>query len=140
MSEHPSLPVHGYRPQNQGAVDLANRAKEIEALALAYLEELDRLSWRTELRSQHVPGAPGVVAKNETVRTGITDPRMIAIARTNIQTGFMWAVRAIFQPEPTPLPEELIVAESTYYQRGNPPEPARPAARAGGPKDGIPQG
>lgn len=29
----------------------------------------------------------------------ITNPRMVSIARTNLQQGFMWLVRSVFQPE-----------------------------------------
>jgi hypothetical protein len=140
VSEHLTLPVHGYRPQGQGAVDLANRAKELEALVITFLNELDHMAYRSELISEHVPGAPGVVARRHQVQTGVVDPRGLAIARTQIETAFMWMVRSVFQPTPAALPEEVTVDEITYAKRGDAPDPGRSPARSGGPKDGVPQG
>lgn len=34
-----------------------------------------------------------------------TDKRAVAIARTDIQTGFMWMVRSIFKPQRIELPD-----------------------------------
>jgi hypothetical protein len=79
-TEHEGLPVKGYRPQTQSNVDIANRGKELEERALRWIEEV---------------GA-----------TDGMDPRMAAIAKTNVQQGFMWAVRAIFQPARLNLPED----------------------------------
>jgi len=64
--------VQGYRTHSQEEIDLVNRIKAVEA-------EVARV-W------QDVQERPA------------TDGRMAAIARTEIETGFMWLVRSIFQP------------------------------------------
>lgn len=66
--------VVGYREQPAGAVDLVNMIKGYEN-ALGDL--------LATVQDDDVP----------------TDPRLIALARTNLQQGFMWLVRAVFQPE-----------------------------------------
>lgn len=75
---HNPMPVAGYTQQSQSYVDLANEGKELEE---RYLRWLDK-----------------VVAQNA------TDQRCAAEARTCIQTGAMWAIRAIFKPQRIKLP------------------------------------
>lgn len=78
MSEEIKQPgpdtVTGYREQPEGAVDLVNLIKGYEG-AIGDLLAI--------VSDDPVP----------------TDPRLIALARTNLQQGFMWLVRAVFQPE-----------------------------------------
>lgn len=69
---HQPMPVRGYQPQSDENVKLVNEGKAIEAQYIAYLEKLAQL--------------------------GRTDKRMIALAKTNVQQGCMWAYRAVFQP------------------------------------------
>lgn len=51
------------------------------------------------------PQTPGVVqgyrthTQDEIDQRPATDKRMAAIARTNIEDGFMWLVRSIFKPD-----------------------------------------
>lgn len=78
--EHDGLPVKGYRPQSQERVDLANACKVVEEESLRLLETLEQ---RMDV-----------------------DHRCLAVARTNMQQGWMWAVRGIFQPERVKLPED----------------------------------
>ena len=78
--EHKPLPVSGYTAQSEENVGMANLMKEIEE---RYLRMLDTLESVPEF-----------------------DKRMIALARTHIQTGAMWAVRSIFQPKRIKLPED----------------------------------
>ena len=73
--EHPGLPVPGYKPQPQENIDLVAEGKLIEEIALRFLDQLEAL-----------------------VPTGHVDARMVALARTHIQTGWMWAARSVFQP------------------------------------------
>lgn len=75
------LPVSGYTSQSTANVNLANELKEAEE---RYLRLLDRLS------------------------TLGYDGRSIAEARTCINTGAMWAVRAIFQPKRIALPGDDV--------------------------------
>lgn len=75
---HKAMPVSGYTPQSQEAIDLANEGKAIEE---QYLRWLDKLASDSNC-----------------------DPRHVALARTNIQQGAMWAIRSIFQPKRVPLP------------------------------------
>lgn len=65
--------ISGYRELTQQEVDAMNRIK-------AKAEEVGMLI--DALRD-----APGI------------DQRALAIAKTELQTGFMWAVRAVAQPE-----------------------------------------
>lgn len=80
MTENAPLPVKGYTGQSNDNVALANRLKEAEE---RYLRELDLLAAIPTL-----------------------DQRMVALARTNMQTAAMWAVRSIFQPTRIKLPED----------------------------------
>lgn len=73
MTNHLGLPVAGYRAQSESNVALVNQAKRLEEQVLRHL---DRLAENPE-----------------------TDKRWAAIARTNIEQGFMAANRAVFKPE-----------------------------------------
>ncbi|WP_445505021.1 Acb2/Tad1 domain-containing protein [Microvirga sp. G4-2] len=88
MTDHKPMPVSGYKPQKQAAIDLANEGKALEERVLRYLDRLQR-----------IPPA----ATSEAVDI---DQRMVALGRTNIQQGFMWAIRSIFQPGRVSLPED----------------------------------
>ena len=72
MSEHKSLPVSGYRPQAQSAVDLVNANKAAEETCLRMLD---------------------VLAQDPN-----TDKRWLAIGRTAIENGWMAVNRAVFKP------------------------------------------
>lgn len=74
------LPVKGYTGQSNDNVALANRLKEAEERYLRELDELDTF--------------PN------------TDKRLVALARTHMQTAAMWAVRSVFQPTRIKLPED----------------------------------
>lgn len=78
--EHKPLPVAGYVPQSDDKIALANEGKELEGRYLRWLEKLEKLP--------------------------DTDKRFIAIGKTNIQQGAMWASRSIFQPTRIKLPED----------------------------------
>lgn len=80
---HQPIPVKGYSAQLQSSVDLANEGKELEE---RYLRWIDKL------------------ATNPTV--DLERDRYLALARTNIQAGAMWAVRSIFMPQRVKLPED----------------------------------
>lgn len=79
-AKHNGLPVSGYRPQNQMAVDLVNRNKANEERQLR-LMDADKAD-------------PSV------------DGRWLAIARTQMEQAFMAWNRAIFQPQRVGLPED----------------------------------
>ena len=72
MAEHQGLPVAGYRPQPQEAVNAVNANKQVEEAVLMLLDEL----------------------KGKDV-----DQRWLSIGRTHIEQGFMAINRAIFKPE-----------------------------------------
>jgi len=70
------LPVHGYKPQNQDAIDQINRNKEIEEVVL-------RLCDRMKVgRDEYSP----------------FDQRWLSIAVTHFEQGFMALNRAISKP------------------------------------------
>lgn len=78
MSQHEGLPVSGYRPQSTAAVAKVNASKVIEETVLRFLDELGYDS--------------------------SIDKRWLAIARTDIEKGFMAVNRAVFQPARVELP------------------------------------
>lgn len=77
-------PVAGYRPQTEAAVALVNGFKEDEE---RLLRKLDQLSG-----------------------TDAIDGRWLAIARTNLEQGFMALNRSVFQPQRVRLPDDEIAA------------------------------
>ena len=85
MTTHAGLPVAGYQPQSDDKVLLANEGKALEE---RYLRWLDKLGDHTDGPSP------------------VCDARFIALARTHIQTGAMFAIRSIFQPTRIALPED----------------------------------
>jgi hypothetical protein len=72
MTDHQALPVQGYKPQSQGAVDQVNLNKTMEE---EILRRLDAMKAWTDI-----------------------DQRWLAIGRTHIEQGFMAMNRAIFMP------------------------------------------
>ena len=78
MSEHKGLPVEGYRPQAQSAVDLVNANKALEEQCLRVIDALQ--------------------ARDD------TDKRWLAIGRTAIENGWMAVNRAVFKPSRAKLP------------------------------------
>ena len=79
MTDHKALPVKGYTEQSDANIKTVNDNKKIEERVL---RQLDRMTEDKNL-----------------------DQRMIALARTNVQEAFMWANRAVFQPERIDLDE-----------------------------------
>lgn len=69
---HEPMPVDGYTKQSQASIDLVNRNKHIEELVLRRIDELRGLG---------------------------ADARLCAMAKTQIEIGFMCLNRAIFMPE-----------------------------------------
>lgn len=72
MSDHTGLPVSGYRPQTNEAVEMVNMNKRDEEKILQAIDQY---------------------AMNPDV-----DKRWLAIAKTNIEQGFMALNRSIFKP------------------------------------------
>ena len=77
--EHLGLPVAGYRPQNQIAVDVVNENKHKEEKLLRLIDAL---------RNEQTLGGQSIQV----------DQRWLSIAKTHIEQGFMALNRAIFQP------------------------------------------
>lgn len=69
---HEGLPVAGYRPQSQAAVDRVNAFKQAEE---ALLRQLDDLKADPDI-----------------------DQRWLAIGRTGLETAFMAINRSVFRP------------------------------------------
>jgi len=72
MEEHNGLPVQGYRSQSTSNVDLVNKNKVKEE---EILRTIDELKENTEV-----------------------DQRWLAIAKTQLEQGFMALNRSIFKP------------------------------------------
>lgn len=82
--KHTDEAVIGYTPQPQYKVDLVNQNKVLEGYVLDQIGKL----------TDHARISPIDV-----------DGRMVAIAKTQIEQGFMWLNRAIFQPKPSYVPD-----------------------------------
>lgn len=89
VKEHAGLPVAGYRKQPQRAVDLVNENKEAEERLLRLIDDLGN-------------------GRSPTGELFAADPRWLAIARTDLEKGFMALNRAIFKPARVILPEDDI--------------------------------
>lgn len=77
---HDGLPVAGYKPQNQKAVDEVNINKRLEELVLRRLDDL-----KTGINTGQTPLE--------------VDGRWLSVGRTHIEQAFMAINRAIFKPE-----------------------------------------
>lgn len=78
--QHEGLPVAGYRPQSDRTVTRVNENKQAEERILRTLDELGECD--------------------------DVDKRWLAIARTQIEQGFMALNRAVFRPSRVLLPED----------------------------------
>ena len=87
MTDHKPLPVSGYKPQSQATVDLVNKNKQLEEIALRQLDLLATLT--------AVNGEPITI-----------DKRWLAIGRTHLEQAFMAVNRSVFQPQRVKLPED----------------------------------
>lgn len=79
MTEHAGLPVAGYQKQSDVAVNQVNRIKHAEEKILRIIDGLE----------------------NEQSSEGeilVADRRWLAIARTDLEKGFMALNRSIFKP------------------------------------------
>ena len=83
------LPVKGYKPQSDAAIELVNQNKVTEEKLLRQIDYLMQHS-RAEHLEEH----------------WLADRRWLAIARTHIEQGFMALNRAIFRPQRVELDED----------------------------------
>lgn len=81
MTDHVGLPVEGYRPQNEDAVQRVNANKRHEEEILRALDAMKT---------------------NPSV-----DQRWLAIGRTHLEEGFMAVNRSIFRPGRVTLPGDV---------------------------------
>ena len=82
MTKIAGLPVSGYRPQSQAALDTVNAAKEMEEHVLRLLDEF---------------------AEDATLEP---DRRWLALGRSHIEQGFMAVNRSVFKPQRVAIAEE----------------------------------
>ena len=87
--------ISGYRDLNQEEIDLMNEAKQLEAKCLAFRSHVEKKLINKALSKQ---------SEKERYRNAQAS-RWIAMARTDLETGFMALVRAIAQPQPTEIKE-----------------------------------
>lgn len=90
------MPVKGYTSQSTSNIDLVNEGKELEERVLRYLDKIASIAVDREPRT----------AGGERLGSKI-DMRCLALGRTNIQDGFMWTIRSIFNPQRISLPEDV---------------------------------
>ena len=65
--------IKGYRDLSQAEIDAMNKGKELAALVGEWIDSLQ-------------------------VQGTALDQRAVALGKTNLQQGFMWAIRGIAQP------------------------------------------
>lgn len=94
--------IKGYRDLSQLEIDLMNELKSIEAQICAP-EAYESIKLRY-CQALHKAGFEGfeMAQKLNTFEANWQN------AHTFLQTGFMWAVRAIAQPQPTKAPEKIV--------------------------------
>ena len=78
MTDHKGLPVSGYRAQPDVAVNAVNKNKQIEEKILRLIDDLE---------NEQLGG-----------ESFQADRRWLAIAKTDLEMGFMALNRAIFKP------------------------------------------
>jgi hypothetical protein len=88
MTKHEGLPVAGYTTQSGDRVAIVNQNKQLEERVL---RQIDRIAGRS---------------KTGTLDASEFDQRWVAIAKTQIEQGFMALNRAVFQPQRVALPED----------------------------------
>lgn len=82
MTDHKGLPVAGYAPtQSSEAVALVNEGKQLE-------ERVRR--WFDKIGSNNPRNLPGAGPSH--------NPRLLVIARTNLELGMAMAYKSVFQP------------------------------------------
>ena len=65
--------IKGYRDLSQTEIDLMNEGKELAILCGEFVDKL--------------------------LATDSTDKRSVALGKTNLQQGFMWAIRGVAKPD-----------------------------------------
>lgn len=87
--------ISGYRDLTQDEIDTINEAKEIEALVLKFHQKVGSRLYQQDYDA--------MVTQDAAEKQRLEDAqafRWHAIARTEIEQGFMALVRAIAQPQP----------------------------------------
>lgn len=92
MTNHDGLSVAGYKAQSPENVALVNENKILEERVLRQIDKMNKFNMDQEEK--------GIG------RSGQYDPRMMALARTQVQEAFMWLNRAVMQPDRIKLPED----------------------------------
>lgn len=78
--------IKGYRDLTKEEIDMINEAKELAERARDLVERVAKLP-------------PTPLNEGDAPPTVTTDPgRACSIARTELQTGFMWLIRSIARP------------------------------------------
>ena len=78
--------IKGYRELSAEEIELMNEAKELAERTRELVERVAKLP-------------PTPLAEGDAPPTVTTDPgRAVAIARTELQTGFMWLIRSVARP------------------------------------------
>lgn len=91
MTEHKPIPVSGYSPANDTQIALVNEGKQLEERVLRYLEKVGNA-----MNYDHGRGAENFLG----------DRRFLAMAKSDIQKGFMLAFRSVLNPGRIALPED----------------------------------
>ena len=91
MTDEKGLPVKGYTDQPSEKIARVNEHKELEERVLRAIDYMQEALVEAARSGQPAP----------------FDPRWIALAKTQIEQGFMALNRAVFQPQRVSLPEDF---------------------------------
>lgn len=88
--------ISGYRELDQEEIDLMN---EIKALGPQVENVLKKVEEHVANQRHAIAGGSPTASVDEQRMDNATPERFLALAKTDIQTGLMYATRAVAQPE-----------------------------------------
>lgn len=89
--------IKGYRDLSQQEIDLMNRIKEHAEKTASLIQQVSDL--RKSAQAHGMYGVPNARTDSLTDEQAGESMRCLALAKTNLQTGQMWFVRAVALPD-----------------------------------------
>lgn len=91
--------IQTYRELDQNEIDLMNECKSLEAQVLALQERLyGRAVAERDVAKDSLNYTADAVGAHEAIASAEQAIRAASIAKTEIQTGFMWLTRSVARP------------------------------------------
>lgn len=89
--------IKGYRDLSQQEINLMNRIKQHAEKTALLIQEVSDL--RKIAQDHDIYGVPSARTESLTDEQASESMRCLALAKTNLQTGQMWLVRAVALPD-----------------------------------------